>query len=105
MLGFSIMMWFVALILTIVGIALLKGNHSGMHGKAYDKASDKEAYAKKTGRPVIMMAIGTAIAGFIAVFWSISKVIYYSLALVVIVAVAGIIWIYIIGREININGV
>jgi len=60
MIGFSIMMWFVAILLLFVGISLLKGKHSLMHGRVYDNTNDKEKYATAVGKPVLVLTIGIA---------------------------------------------
>ena len=67
MIGFSIMMWFCSAILILLSISLLKGNHSGVHGKVFDHTEDKEGYAKALGKPVLAMGIGIAIAGILAI--------------------------------------
>ena len=67
MIGFSIMMWFVAILLLFVGISLLKGIHVLMHGRIYDNTNDKEKYAKASGKPVLLLAFGIAVSGVAAV--------------------------------------
>ena len=53
-------MWFVAILLLFVGISLLKGKHSLMHGRVYDNTNDKEKYATAVGKPVLVLTIGIA---------------------------------------------
>lgn len=67
MIGFSIMMWFVSIILFFVSMSLLKGKHSLMHGRVYDNTNDKEKYAMAVGKPVLVLAIGIAASGVAAV--------------------------------------
>ena len=67
MIGFSIMMWFVSILLLFVGISLLKGNHVLMHGRIYDNTKDKDKYAKASGKPVLLLAFGIAVSGVAAV--------------------------------------
>ena len=67
MIGFSIMMWFISLILIFLGVSLLKGNYSSVHGKVFDTTNDKEGYAKELGKPTLLIGIGLLISGIIAV--------------------------------------
>ena len=75
MIGFSIMMWFCAGIIIILSISLLKGNYSSMHGKVFEHTDDKEGYARAVGKPILLLGIGIAAAGILAIvtqgFWSI----------------------------------
>lgn len=89
MIGFSIMMWFVSLILLIVSISLLRGNSSSMHGKVFNKTSNKEGYAKASGKPVLVMAIGIAVSGIAAI---VTSEIMISVILIVCVAIVVGIW-------------
>lgn len=89
MIGFSIMMWFCSTIIIIVSVSLLKGNYSSMHGKVFDKTEDKEGYAKAVGKPALLMGIGIAVAGILAIiiqgFWSIIVAFLFLIVLVIIV--------------------
>ena len=55
MIGFSIMMWFLSIILIFLGISLLKGNYFSVHGKVFETTDDKEGYAKELGRPTLLI--------------------------------------------------
>ena len=63
MIGFSIMTWFIAVIMIGLSISLLKGNYTFVHGNVFDKAG----YAKKLGKPVLLLAVEIAISGVLAV--------------------------------------
>jgi len=91
MIGFSIMMWFVSIILVLVSISLLKGNYSAIHGKVFDNIKNKECYAKALGKPVLVMGIGIALSGFIAVA---TNSIICSLIVILCVAVFAGIYFY-----------
>ena len=90
MLGFSIMMWFVSIILFFVSMSLLKGNYSLMHGKTYDNTNDKEEYARLSGKPILLLAIGIAISGIVA--FATSNIII-SVIIIVVVSITSGIWI------------
>ena len=67
MIGFSITTWCIAVIMLSLGISLLKGNYTFVHGKVFDRTKDKAGYAKQLGKPVLLLAAGIAISGVIAV--------------------------------------
>lgn len=89
MIGFSIMMWFVSLVLLFVSISLLRGNYSSMHGKVFDNTDNKEEYAKASGKPVLFMSIGIAVSGVVAV---VTSGIIIPVIIIVCVAVIMGIW-------------
>ena len=53
MIGFSIMTWFIAVIMIGLSISLLKGNYTFVHGNVFDRTKDKAGYAKKLGKRII----------------------------------------------------
>ena len=67
MIGFSVMTWFSAVIMIGLSISLLKGNYTFVHGNVFDRTKDKAGYAKKLGKPVLLLAVGIAISGVLAV--------------------------------------
>lgn len=67
MIGFSIMIWCIAVIMMCFSISLLKGNYTFVHGNVFDQIKDKARYAKKLGKPVLLLTVGIAISGVIAI--------------------------------------
>ena len=57
MIGFSVMTWFIAVIMIGLSISLLKGNYTFVHGNVFDRTKDKAEYAKKLGKPVLLLAV------------------------------------------------
>ena len=49
MIGFSITTWCIAVVMLCLGISLLKGNYTFVHGKVFDRTKDKAGYAKQLG--------------------------------------------------------
>lgn len=96
MITFSIIMWFVSIILVLVSVSLLRGNYSSIHGKVFDNTDNKERYAKALGKPVLVMGIGIALSGFIAFA---ANSIIYSLIIIFCVAVFAGIYFYNIQKE------
>ncbi|MGN0318217.1 MAG: hypothetical protein ACI4E1_09845 [Lachnospira sp.] len=91
MIAFSIMLWFVSIILLLLGISLLRGNYSSMHGKIFDTTDDKKGYAKASGKPVLLLGVGIAVAGVIAVVvqheYSIIIAVAFILFVIIIVGI------------------
>lgn len=81
-------MWFISIILLIEGISLLKGNYSSMHGKVLRNTKDKVGYAKASGKPVLVMAVGIAVSGIVAVMTS--KIIISVVIIGCVVIIMGI---------------
>lgn len=92
MIGFSIMMWFAALILFVVGISLLKGNISSLHGKVFENTTDKAGYGKAMGKPVLFIGIAVFICGVMALLFSQNIVMYMVLPLFVITIIIALLW-------------
>lgn len=67
MIGFSITTWVIAVIMIGLSISLLKGKYTFVHGNVFDRTKDKAGYAKKLGKPVLLLAVGIAISGVFAV--------------------------------------
>jgi len=82
------MMWFVSVVLFIVSISLLRGNYSSMHWKVFNNTNDKTGYAKASGKPILVMSIGIAISGIVAVITS--KIIYSVFIVLCVVFIVGI---------------
>ena len=67
MIGFSITTWVIAVIMIGLSISLLKGKYTFVHGNVFDRTKDKAGYAKRIGKPVLLLAVGIAISGVFAV--------------------------------------
>lgn len=94
MIGFSIMMWFISIILIPLSVSLLKGNYSSVHGKVLENTNDKEGYAKELGKPTLLIGIGILISGILAVILPQDDSIIIAVAfLLCIIVIAGI-WMY-----------
>ena len=81
MIGFSIMMWFVSLVILMVAISLLRGNVSTMHGKVFDTTEDKGGYGKQLGKMSLFISIGLCICGVVAFLIKSSMAIVYALVI------------------------
>lgn len=92
MIGYSIMMWFVTVILLILAISLLRGNISLVHGKVFDKTDDKTGYAKQLGKPCLLISIGTFVSGFVAMFVKEDVAILCALAVLLVAIAIAMAW-------------
>ncbi len=88
MLGFSVMMWFVSIILLLVGFSLLKGNTAALHGRVFEQTNDKEGYARAMGKPVFLTGVGFAISGIAALLMN--RLIYAIMIIFIVVMIAGV---------------
>ena len=94
MIGFSIMMWFISIILILLGISLLKGNSSSVHGKVFDTTNDKERYAKELGKPILLIGIGILTSGIIAIILQQDYSIIIAVGFLLLIVVIAVIWFY-----------
>jgi len=90
--GFSIMMWFVSLVIFLVAISLLRGNISFIHGKVFDTTEDKVGYSKQLGKPCLLISIGLCICGIVALFVGSNIAIIYVLVVILVMIVISAIW-------------
>ena len=93
MIAFSIMMWFVSIILVFVSISLLRGNYASVHGKVLDSTDDKKGYAKALGKPIFLLGVGIAVAGITAVVLQQKYSIMIAVAFMVIILIIAAIWV------------
>ena len=93
MIAFSIMMWFVSIILVFLSISLLRGNYASVHGKVLDSTDDKEGYAKALGKPIFLLGVGIAVAGITAVVLQQKYAIMIAVAFMAIILIIAAIWV------------
>ena len=93
MIAFSIMMWFVSIILVFLSLYLLRGNYTSVHGKVLDSTDDKEGYAKALGKPIFLLGVGIAVAGITAVVLQQKYSIMIAVAFMVIILIITAIWV------------
>ena len=93
MIAFSIMMWFVSIILVFLSLSLLRGNYACVHGKVLDSTDDKKGYAKALGKPIFLLGVGIAVAGITAVVLQQKYAIMIAVAFMVIILIITAIWV------------
>lgn len=94
MIGFSIMMWFISIILILLSVSLLKGNYSSVHGKVFDTTNDREGYAKELGKPILLMGISIFVSGIIAIIIRQDYSIIIAIGFLLFIIVIAGIWFY-----------
>lgn len=99
MIGFSIMMWFVSIMLMIVAVSLLNGNISGIHGKIFDNTEDKAGYGKALGKPLVLTSVGIFLSGIIMLVTKGNMVMLYVLILLLGVIVVAGVWFGLVQRR------
>lgn len=99
MLGFSIMMWFVSLVVLMVAISLLRGSISAIHGKVFDATEDKVGYGKQLGKICVFISVGLFLSGMVAFGVKGSMAIVYALIILLVVLVVSAIWFSIIQKR------
>ena len=93
MIAFSIMMWFVSIILLFLSISLLRGNYASGHGKVFENTDDKKGYAKALGKPILLLGVGIAVSGIIAIVIQHEYSIIIAVAFVMIIVISVVIWV------------
>ena len=92
MIGFSIMMWFISIILCLTAVSLLRGNTAAIHGKVFEATEDKTGYGKAIGKTVLFMSMGILVCGIVALFGSVAVAIRNALIVLGIVVVVAVVW-------------
>ena len=89
MVGFSIMIWFVAIILYLSGVSLLRGNIALLHGRQFEDTEDKVGFAKAMGKIILFMATALLACGIFALLvGSTQAVVYAVLAMLGMTAIS-----------------
>ena len=87
MLVYSIIMFSVATLFTVLGIAIYKGKTDLIHDYHQTKVTDKLAYGKAFGKAMLLIATVMLLSGIIGLF---EKLLILSVAILIIGFVLGI---------------
>ena len=87
MLVYSIIMFLVAVLFTVLGIAIYKGKTDLIHDYHQTKVTDKSAYGKAFGKAMFLIATVMLISGIIGLF---EKLLILAVAILIIGFVLGI---------------
>ena len=87
MLVYSIIMFLVSALFTVLGIAIYKGKTDLIHDYHQTKVTDKSAYGKAFGKAMLLIATVMLLSGIIGLF---EKLLILAVALLIIGFVLGI---------------
>ncbi|MBQ4561134.1 MAG: DUF3784 domain-containing protein [Clostridia bacterium] len=87
MLVYSIIMFLVSALFTVLGIAIYKGKTDLIHDYHQTKVTDKSAYGKAFGKAMFLIATVMLISGIIGLF---EKLLILAVAILIIGFVLGI---------------
>jgi len=87
MLVYSIIMFLVSALFTILGIAIYKGKTDLIHDYHQTKVTDKSAYGKAFGKAMLLIATVMLLSGIIGLF---EKLLILAVAILIIGFVLGI---------------
>ena len=87
MLVYSIIMFLVSALFTVLGIAIYKGKTDLIHDYHQTKVTDKSAYGKAFGKAMILIATVMLLSGIIGLF---EKLLILAVAILIIGFVLGI---------------
>ena len=100
MLVYSIIMFLVATLFTVLGIAIYKGKTDLIHDYHQTKVTDKSAYGKAFGKAMLVIAIVMIISGIIGLF---ENLVMLAVAILIIGLMIGMGCIIAVQRKFN-NG-
>ena len=100
MLVYSIIMFLVSALFTVLGIAIYKGKTDLIHDYHQTKVTDKSAYGKAFGKAMLLIATVMLLSGIIGLF---EKLLILAVAILIIGFVLGIGRIVAVQRKYN-NG-
>ena len=87
MLVYSIIMFLVSALFTVLGIAIYKGKTDLIHDYHQTKVTDKSAYGKAFGKAMLLIATVMLLSGIIGLF---EKLLILAVAILIIGFVLGI---------------
>ena len=87
MLVYSIIMFLVSVLFTVLGIAIYKGKTDLIHDYHQTKVTDKSAYGKAFGKAMLLIATVMLLSGIIGLF---EKLLILAVAILIIGLVIGL---------------
>ena len=98
MLLYSIIMFLVAVLFTVLGIAIYKGKTDLIHDYHQTKVTDKSAYGKAFGKAMLLIATVMLLSGIIGLF---EKLLILAVAILIIGLAVGIACIVAVQKKYN----
>ena len=98
MLVYSIIMFLISALFTVLGIAIYKGKTDLIHDYHQTKVTDKSAYGKAFGKAMLLIATVMLLSGIIGLF---EKLLILAVAILIIGFVLGICCIVAVQKKYN----
>ena len=98
MLLYSIIMFLVAVLFTVLGIAIYKGKTDLIHDYHQTKVTNKSAYGKAFGKAMLVIATVMLLSGIIGLF---KNLLMLAVAILIIGLVVGIGCIVVVQKKYN----
>ena len=101
---YSLILFFVAVLMIIVSILIYKGNTNLIHDYHKTKVTDKEAYGKAFGKAMFVVSASLLLSGIIGLFGNTKIMATIALAVLFVGLFIGIAWIVAVQKKYN-NGI
>ena len=101
MLVYSIIMFLVAVLFTVLGIAIYKGKTDLIHDYHQTKVTDKAAYGKAFGKAMFVLSTALLLSGIIGLFGTSEVIAMIAVTVLFIGLSIGIAWIVAVQKKYN----
>ena len=104
MLVYSIIMFLVSALFTVLGIAIYKGKTDLIHDYHQTKVTDKSAYGKAFGKAMFVISTALLLSGIVSLLGDSEKITLVAVAVLIVGLIIGFICIFCVQKKYN-NGV
>ena len=104
MLLYSIIMFLVAALFTVLGIAIYNGKTDLIHDYHQTKVTDKSAYGKAFGKAMFVISTALLLSGIVSLLGDSEKITLVAVAVLIVGLIIGFICIFCVQKKYN-NGV
>ena len=104
MLVYSIIMFLVSALFTVLGIAIYKGKTDLIHDYHQTKVTDKSAYGKSFGKAMFVISTALLLSGIVSLLGDSEKITLVAVAVLIVGLIIGFICIICVQKKYN-NGV
>ncbi len=104
MLFYSIIMFLVSALFTVLGIAIYNGKTDLIHDYHQTKVTDKSAYGKAFGKAMFVISTALLLSGIVSLLGDSEKITLVAVAVLIVGLIIGFICIFCVQKKYN-NGV
>ena len=101
MLLYSINMFLVSALFTVLGIAIYKGKTDLIHDYHQTKVTDKSAYGKAFGKAMLAVSSALLLSGIVGLFGDTEEIATIAVAVLFVGLTIGIAWIIAVQKKYN----